>query len=178
MKIRLANKEQLDVVFGELRSTISIRSDEQERQFAMFKKIVRGNVEIYNDAEENRLGAEMAEKEEARDQKVVGIAFQRLETVAKCRRDYEENCAAVKREISDINDTFETGELFSLRRREHEPDEFKDMAHHIKALKERTPEVSAKMDRARRVLEDESRKSVGVRSAMHDNPLKAYFDLK
>ena len=58
------------------------------------------------------------------------------------------------------------------------PDDFRGLGEQLAAVREQVPGVLAKMRRAKRALEDESRRSLGPADAVPDNPLKMYFDLK
>lgn len=174
MRIRLKNKELLCAVFSELRSRVGAMSDEDERVFAMFKRIVAGNVEFSEgDAEAQAL----AEQEEVRDQKMVAVAFRRIELVRELCREYEESCREVCREVECIARALGQEDLFSLRAREWEGHAFSDLERQVCALAERVPETLERMGRARRALEDESRKSIGTCAAA-DSPLRMYFDLR
>lgn len=174
MKIRLKNKELLCAVFSELRSRVGAMSDEDERAFSMFKRIVAGNVEFSEgDAEAQAI----AEQEEVREQKMVAVAFRRIELARELRRKYEESCKEVCREVECIARALGQEDLFSLRAREWEGPAFDRLERQVYVLAERAPEMLERMGRARRVLEDESRKSIGT-SAATDSPLRMYFDLK
>lgn len=174
MKIRLKNKELLSTIFSELRSRVGAMSDEEERAFAMFKKIVAGNVEF---SEGDTEAKALAEQEEMRDQKMVAVAFRRIELIRELCKEYEDSCKELCREVTCIAKAFEQEDIFSLREREWEGLAFGDLKRQVGALAERVPETLARMGRARRVLEDESRKSIGAGAAA-DSPLRMYFDLK
>lgn len=175
MKIKLRDREQLNIAFCKLRDKIKIASEDEERQFAMFKKIIRENITFEDDPVKGKL---LVEKEEFRDQKVIEIAFKRLELIEKCKKVHEENCERILSEIDGISKTFDEGEAFSLRRREHEADGFKPASKMVESLGKCIPGVISKVNRARRLLEDESRRSVGVGDVMIHNPIKIYFDTK
>ena len=174
MKIVLKNKALLSTIFSELRSRVGAMSDEDERAFSMFKKIIAGNVEFSEGDSETKM---LAEQEEMRDQKMVAAAFRRLELTRELCREHEESCRAVCREVDCITRGLEQEDLFSLREREWDEDAFGDLKRQVGALSGRMPEVLGRMGRARRVLEDESRKSIEAGTAA-DSPLRMYFDLR
>eukprot|EP00866_Antonospora_locustae_P000778 jgi/Antlo1/778/1428 len=174
MKVRLKNKEHLCAVFSELRSRVGAMSNEDERVFAMFRRIVTENVEF---SEGDAEAQAYAEQEEVREQKMVAVAFRRIELVRELCREYEESCRELRREVECITKALGQEDLFSLRAREWEGLAYSSLESQVRALAERVPETLERMGRARRVLEDESRKSIGANAAA-DSPLRMYFDLR
>lgn len=178
MKVRLRSKEHLDAVLCEVLRRAGVSSEDDERAFAMFRRIVRENVEFEGGREEERHLEALAEKEEARDQRVIEAAFRRLSLVRQCRERYGEECEYVGREVGRIAKWFGRDEEFELASRRHEDEEFRDLRSIVSSLAERVPRVAARVCKGGKTLEDECRRSIGVGDAHAGGPLRIYFDTR
>ena len=113
MRLRLSGREQLDAALRAFRGGAGVAAKEEEKLFAIFRKVLRANIELCDEQAGRGVLAEVAEQEELLEQKTAEVAFRRLELARTCRREYEEACSAAVREVDGITRALEGGDIFS-----------------------------------------------------------------